>query len=156
MAQLSLLFYCTHREVVLWIIWGSLCNAFYFLFFLVFLFSFMLRANLLAHRCKCFREGMRQKRTALSVDPGVFLIRLRMRNHCWVTSISQYKKTGKKATIPGFHCTAIQDGLSACVAFKCSSQAEIGRVEGSIEYYKTNYPGGDYNIKLGNGFVLKS
>lgn len=32
-------------------------------------------------------------------------------------------------------------------------QAETGRVEGTS---KTNYPGGDYNIWLGNGFVLNS
>lgn len=57
-AQLSLPFHCTHKKVALWIIWESLCDAFYFLFFL-FLFCFLLRANLMAHHCRCFREGMR-------------------------------------------------------------------------------------------------
>lgn len=54
----------TYREMGLWIMWESLCDAFYFLLFLVFfscccLFCFMLRTNLMAHCCRCFTEGMR-------------------------------------------------------------------------------------------------
>lgn len=45
-----------------------------------------------------FWEGVSEKRTALGVDPGVFLIRLGMRNHCWATYPST--KTRKESYYP--------------------------------------------------------
>lgn len=35
-------------------------------------------------------------------------------------------------------------------------QRETGRVDGTSDYCKTNYPGGASNIRLGNRFVLDS
>lgn len=113
---------------------------------------FMLRANLMSHHCRCFREGLSGKRTALGVDPGVFLIRLGMRNHCRATYPST--QTRKESYYPRVPWTAVQAGLSACGAFQCSSQAEMGRVEGSSEYCNPSCPGGDCNIGWELGLCL--
>lgn len=58
-AQLCLPFHWIHREVALWVIWGSLCNDFVLFVFLV-MFVLMLKASLMAHRCS-FREDMREE-----------------------------------------------------------------------------------------------
>lgn len=123
--QLSLPFHYTHRSGTVDYV-GIALGCFFCLCFWVCFVLFMLRANLMAHCSRFFREGMRQNRTALGVDPWVLMIRLGVRNHCWVTSISQYKDRKES------HCTRVSLDLypsctciqAACGAFKFSSQAE--------------------------------
>lgn len=98
---------------------------------------------------------MSEKRTALGVDPGVFLIRLGMRNHCRATYPST--KTRKESYYPRVSldcCPSWSVSLWCFPVFQSLSQAEIGRVEGSSEYCKPSCPGGDCNIGWELGLCL--
>lgn len=146
MAQLSLPFCCTHREVALWIIWESLCDALYCLFFLLLFVLFYVKSKSNVSSLQMFQRRYELEENCSRCRPRGVSDKVGDEESLLGHFHILVQKPGKKATIPGFHWTAVQAGLSAC-AFQCSSQAEIGRVEGSSEYCNTNCPGGYCNTR---------
>lgn len=117
-AQLCLPFHWIHREVALWVIWGSLCNDFVLFVFLV-MFVLMLKASLMAHRCS-FREDVREEGCPRCRPMGVSP-KVRDEDSLCRLTLYKYKSSGKLLPWGFTGLLVVQAVLLVCHAFQSSS-----------------------------------